>query len=95
MSPDLIDLSYLLAASLFIIGLKGLTKPRTAVRGNLLGALASSVLRVEPLALGRSERAPQRLGLSRQLPHSSLDSFAVRCPAGQGVVRTNGDPSAA
>ncbi|MCP4175165.1 MAG: NAD(P)(+) transhydrogenase (Re/Si-specific) subunit beta [Fuerstiella sp.] len=40
MSPDLIDLSYLLAASLFIIGLKGLTKPRTAVRGNLLGALA-------------------------------------------------------
>jgi len=39
-SPDLIDLSYLLAASLFIIGLKGLTKPRTAVRGNLLSALA-------------------------------------------------------
>ena len=40
LSPDLIDLSYLLAASLFIIGLKGLTKPRTAVRGNLLGAMA-------------------------------------------------------
>ncbi len=40
MSPDLIDLFYLLAAILFIIGLKGLTKPRTAVRGNLLGALA-------------------------------------------------------
>ena len=40
MSPDLIDLAYLLAAILFIIGLKGLTKPRTAVRGNLLGALA-------------------------------------------------------
>ena len=40
MSSDLIDLCYLLAAVLFIIGLKGLTKPRTAVRGNLLGALA-------------------------------------------------------
>ena len=33
-----IDIAYLIAAILFIIGLKGLTKPRTAVRGNLLGA---------------------------------------------------------
>jgi NAD(P) transhydrogenase subunit beta len=36
----LIDLSYLVAAVLFIVGLKGLTRPRTAVRGNQLGALA-------------------------------------------------------
>ncbi|MEO2013612.1 MAG: NAD(P)(+) transhydrogenase (Re/Si-specific) subunit beta [Fuerstiella sp.] len=49
MSPDLIDLSYLLAASLFIIGLKGLTKPRTAVRGNLLGALAMLIAVVATL----------------------------------------------
>ena len=34
----LIDLAYLVAAVLFILGLKGLTHPRTAVRGNLLGA---------------------------------------------------------
>ncbi|MEZ6067753.1 MAG: NAD(P)(+) transhydrogenase (Re/Si-specific) subunit beta [Planctomycetaceae bacterium] len=34
-----IDLAYLLAAVFFILGLKGLTKPRTAVRGNLLGAI--------------------------------------------------------
>ena len=33
------DLAYLLAAALFILGLKGLTHPRTAVRGNLYGAL--------------------------------------------------------
>lgn len=33
------DIIYLLAAVLFILGLKGLTHPRTAVRGNLLGAL--------------------------------------------------------
>jgi NAD(P) transhydrogenase subunit beta len=33
-----IDLAYLIAAILFIIGLIGLTKPRTAVRGNLIGA---------------------------------------------------------
>ena len=34
----LIALAYLVAAVLFILGLKGLTHPRTAVRGNLLGA---------------------------------------------------------
>ncbi len=35
----LIRLAYLVAAVLFILGLKGLTHPRTAVRGNLTGAL--------------------------------------------------------
>ncbi len=34
----LIAAAYLVAAVLFILGLKGLTHPRTAVRGNLLGA---------------------------------------------------------
>ncbi len=34
-----VNLAYLLAAVLFIFGLKGLTHPRTAVRGNRLGAL--------------------------------------------------------
>ena len=39
MAPEiLIDAAYLAAAALFILGLKGLTHPRTAVRGNLLGA---------------------------------------------------------
>ncbi|MHC4306941.1 MAG: NAD(P)(+) transhydrogenase (Re/Si-specific) subunit beta, partial [Planctomycetota bacterium] len=33
------NLFYILAAVLFIFGIKGLTHPRTAVRGNLLGAL--------------------------------------------------------
>ncbi len=35
---DVIQLGYLVAAVLFILGLKGLAKPRTARRGNLLGA---------------------------------------------------------
>ncbi len=35
----LINLAYLVASVLFIFGLKGLSHPRTAVRGNLLGAL--------------------------------------------------------
>ncbi len=35
---DLIVLGYLVAAVLFVVGLKGLARPRTARRGNLLGA---------------------------------------------------------
>ncbi len=34
----LINIGYLLASVLFILGLKGLTHPRTAVRGNMFGA---------------------------------------------------------
>ncbi len=40
---ELRDLCYLLASVLFIMGLKGLTHPRTAVRGNMLGALGMLV----------------------------------------------------
>jgi NAD(P) transhydrogenase subunit beta len=36
---QLADVGYLLAAVLFIFGIKGMTHPRTAVRGNLLGAV--------------------------------------------------------
>mgnify|MGYP000058005472 CR=1 FL=1 len=39
MSSGLVNIAYLVAASLFILGLKGLSHPRTAVRGNRLGAL--------------------------------------------------------
>jgi NAD(P) transhydrogenase subunit beta len=39
MSGWLLNLLYLAASVLFIVGLKGLTHPRTAVRGNFLGAL--------------------------------------------------------
>ena len=38
MDTNLINAAYLVAAILFILGLKGLTSPRTAVRGNMLGA---------------------------------------------------------
>jgi len=34
-----INVAYLVASILFIVGLKGLSAPRTAVRGNLLGAI--------------------------------------------------------
>ncbi|MFV9507614.1 MAG: NAD(P)(+) transhydrogenase (Re/Si-specific) subunit beta [Oscillochloridaceae bacterium umkhey_bin13] len=39
MGSSLINLAYLVAAILFIVGIKGLTHPRTAVRGNRLGAI--------------------------------------------------------
>ncbi len=35
---SVIDLAYLVASALFILGIRGLTHPRTAVRGNALGA---------------------------------------------------------
>lgn len=38
-STAFINLAYLLASVLFIFGIKGLTHPRTAVRGNFYGAL--------------------------------------------------------
>ncbi|MCA9034142.1 MAG: NAD(P)(+) transhydrogenase (Re/Si-specific) subunit beta [Planctomycetaceae bacterium] len=40
MNTALIDLCYLISAVMFIIGLKGMTRPRTAVRGNLIGSAA-------------------------------------------------------
>ncbi len=59
---SLVDLAYLVASVLFILGLKGLTHPRTAVRGNTLGALgmllaaavtlAANGLRYELIAAG-------------------------------------------
>jgi NAD(P) transhydrogenase subunit beta len=39
MREVIINLAYLVASVMFIYGLKGLTHPRTAVRGNLTGAL--------------------------------------------------------
>ena len=38
MQQNLVNAAYLAASVLFILGLKGLTSPRTALRGNLLGA---------------------------------------------------------
>ena len=43
MTLSLINLAYLASAVLFILALKGLTHPRTAVRGNLLGAVGMLV----------------------------------------------------
>ena len=49
MSAWLLNLAYLCASILFIVGLKGLSHPRTAVRGNLLGAVGMLVAIVATL----------------------------------------------
>jgi NAD(P) transhydrogenase subunit beta len=41
--PTLINIAYLIASVLFILGLKGLAHPKTAVRGNLLGAVGMGI----------------------------------------------------
>jgi len=50
-SLSLINFAYLVASVLFIFGLKGLTHPRTAVRGNCLGALGMFIAVVATLTV--------------------------------------------
>ena len=58
MDAVFIDLIYLLASVLFILGIRGLTHPRTAVRGNLRGAsgmllaVVATLLNTEVLGSG-------------------------------------------
>jgi NAD(P) transhydrogenase subunit beta len=43
MSDNLIQIAYLVAAVLFVLGIKGMTKPKTAVRGNILSSVGMLV----------------------------------------------------
>jgi NAD(P) transhydrogenase subunit beta len=47
----LVNVGYLVASVLFILGIKGMTHPRTAVRGNLLGAVGMLIAVVVTLAI--------------------------------------------
>lgn len=55
LSPNIINLAYLLASVLFIFGLKGMAHPRTAVRGNLMGAIGMIIAVVVTLFSGGLE----------------------------------------
>lgn len=48
-----VNIAYLIAAVLFIMGLKGLAHPRTAVRGNFLGGMGMLIAIVVTLFLGK------------------------------------------
>lgn len=58
MAIAIMNLSYLVASVLFIFGLKGLAKPRTAVRSNRLGALGMLIAVVGTL-IGNQIIGPQ------------------------------------
>ena len=51
LTNPVIEIAYLIAAVLFIFGLKGMTHPKTAVRGNLLGAAGMTLAVVVALAV--------------------------------------------
>ncbi len=49
MNSNIIEIAYIVAAALFILGIKGLSKPKTAVRGNQLAAIGMLVAIVATL----------------------------------------------
>jgi NAD(P) transhydrogenase subunit beta len=55
LSANIVNYVYLVAAVLFIFGLKGLTHPRTAVRGNRMAALGMIVAIAATLLSGKFE----------------------------------------
>ncbi len=73
MDANVINAAYVVAAVLFILGLKGLTTPRTAVRGNLLGASGMLVAMVATL-------------LDRQIVSFELIALGVALGATIGAV---------
>ncbi|MCS7237551.1 MAG: NAD(P)(+) transhydrogenase (Re/Si-specific) subunit beta [Thermoguttaceae bacterium] len=60
---SIITLAYLVASVCFIFGLKGLTHPRTAVAGNLLGAIGMAVAILATLAQPQLVEHPQGYAL--------------------------------
>lgn len=55
LSMEIVNYAYLLAAVLFILGLKGLAHPRTAVRGNRMAAVGMLIATVATLLTGSME----------------------------------------
>jgi len=57
------NLAYLVAAALFILGVKGMTHPRTAVRGNLLGSVGMLLAVVVTVLWGHEGGLPEGLAI--------------------------------
>ena len=56
MTPTWVQLTYLACAVCFILALKGLSGPKTARTGNLIGAVAAVVACARPVLLPRPRR---------------------------------------
>ncbi len=83
MNPFVYDLIGLLAGVCFILSLKGLSHPRTARRGNLLGALGAAIATV--LVFFRSENEGKNLPL---ILGAILVGVIVGVPAARKVQMT-------
>lgn len=62
MTPTWVQLTYLACAVCFILALKGLSGPRTARRGNLIGAFAAVVACIVPFLYLELDHVPLILG---------------------------------
>ena len=88
MSASWIPLAYLLASSLFILGLKRLSSPRTAPSGNRLAAvgmliavvatlLDQQIVRYEAIIAGAAVGAPPLRKDGKLTPHCSRKAIRV------------------
>lgn len=88
MNESLLNLVYLLASVLFIFGIKGLTHPRTAVRGNLLSAcgmllavvvtlLANEIVALPVIIAGLVVGAGVGLGLAITIPMTAMPQLVA------------------
>ncbi len=64
LSQNVVNLAYVIAAILFIMGLKGMAHPRTAVRGNAYGAAGMLLALVVTLLVGGLEFQYIAIGLA-------------------------------
>ncbi len=71
---DWTNLIYLAAATLFIVGLKGLTHPRTAVRGNLIGSMAMLLAVVVAMVYFFQKSGYDKIGIAVVLAGLALGS---------------------
>ena len=79
--PDVINLLYIVAFSLFIYGLMGLTGPRTAVRGNRIAAVGMAIAVVATLLM-------QGMGNWGLLIVGTIIGTAVGIPSARQVKMT-------
>ncbi len=88
MNESLLNLVYLLASVLFIFGIKGLTHPRTAVRGNLLSAcgmllavvvtlLANEIIALPVIIAGLVVGSAVGLGLAITIPMTAMPQLVA------------------
>ena len=88
---NFIDVCYIVAFSLFIYGLMGLTGPKTAVRGNLIAAVGMSIAVAATLVGGAAVvAAPPQAATTRAATANRLincQSFLVRISVSSNIER--------